>query len=290
VGPRQGQGDRGQKSKASPRNDYVPPSVVRRDVQKSGGDDERRNPSKDAKSIIQGRKDSLDQQSKDREVRRDRVGKVLRDVEKSAIPATDADRFPRDWVEKTRKRGGAIKMSAKEKAIMDSLNKTIEVDFSDWTFSEVIDFLKKKTGIDIAADKRGLDGASVTYDTKITLKMKASARNVIRRLLADLGLAYFVKDEALQITSLERAQKETAIRTYYVGDLALVTDTRLPYDLSRLQMIQTINSIIDQIKGVEPQSWKDNNPDAEGTIVFDPVRLTLVIKQSAEFHFRMSGK
>src|SRR5439155_22716363 len=128
----------------------------------------------------------------DREKTRDSYNRVARDVDKSAVPQSEVVSLPRDAVERARKRGSGIKMTAKERAIMDSLNKTIEVDFADATFSEVIDYLKKKTGIDVALDKRGLDDASVTYDTKVNLKLKASTRTVFRKLLSDLGLAYFI--------------------------------------------------------------------------------------------------
>jgi len=178
-------------------------------------------------------------------------------------------------------------MSAKEKAIMESLNKTIDVEFSDAPLTDVLDYLRKKTGIEIAADKKGMDDAGVTYETRINLKMKASTRNVIRKLLADLGLAYYVKDEVLQITSLERAKATVTTRTYYVGDLAQATDTRLPYYLSKLEMIQTLNSLVEQIKSIDPQSWKDNNPEAPGTIVFEPRTMSLVVSQTAEFHLRL---
>jgi len=273
----------------SSRNDYVPPSVVKRETPRYS--EPERQPTKDAKRVIEDRKGFLDDRAKDRETKNKALTKVRNETYKSAVAATEADRFPRDWAEKSRRTGSGTRMTAKEKAIMNALNKTVEVDFSEATFSEVIDWLKTKTGIDVAADKRGLEEASVGYETKINLKMKGSTRNVIRKLLANLGLAYYIGEETLQITSLERAKQQTTIRTYYVGDLALVTDTRLPYDLSRLQALQTINTIIELITGIEPQSWKsEQNPDAPGTVVFDPVRMTLIVRQSAEFHFRMSGK
>jgi hypothetical protein len=277
------------------RKDYVPPSVVRRERESPPPsrtyDDERRSPAKDAKSTIDKRKELLKSSDSDRKKKGEGFLRVNADVIKSSEPDSALIRFSPDHAEKMRKRGSTVKMTAKEKAIMEALNKTLDLDLSDVSVSEVIDLLKKKTGIEIAADKRGLDDAGVTYDTKLSIKMKASTRNVIRKILADLGLAYYIKDEVLQITSLERARQQTTIRTYYVGDLAMVTDTRIPYALGKLQAINTINTIIDSIRGVEPQSWQsESNPDAPGTIVFDPVRMTLIIKQTAEFHFRMSGK
>jgi hypothetical protein len=268
-----------------------PPSVINRERDTPRKtDDDRRGSTRDAKSVIESRKGNLRDSYTEREKKREAYNRVARDVDRSAVPESDVYKLPRDWAERTRKRGSAIKMTAKERAIMDSLNKTIEVDFAEATFSEVIDYLKKKTGIDIALDKKGLDDASVTYDTKVNLKLKASTRTIFRKLLSDLGLAYFIKDEAMQITSQERARQETTVRTYYIGDLAMITDVRLPLIIKQIEMIKTVNTIIEQIKSMEPKSWKDNDPEAPGTIVFDPARVTLIIRQTAEFHFSMSGK
>jgi len=267
--------------------DLVLPKTVIDRFPRGGGDEERRNPTKDAKSVIDKRKEDLYQSQKDRVAKNEKTRAVMNDVVKSAIPESAVVSFPRDWMERTRMRGSTARMSAKERQIMAALNKTISVDFTNKTFSEVMDYLKAATGLELAVDRRGLESVNVTYDTSINLKMRSTARTVIRRILADLGLAYYIRDEAIQITSLERARQETTIRTYYIGDLALVTDTRIPFDLGRLQALQTINVIIDQIKGMEPQSWRDNNPEAPGTIAFDPVRMTLIIRQTAEFHFQM---
>jgi hypothetical protein len=38
---------------------------------------------------------------------------------------------------------------------------------------------------------------------------------------------------------------------------------------------------------VEPESWKING--GPGTIVFDPARLMLVVKQTAEIHYMLGG-
>jgi hypothetical protein len=47
-----------------------------------------------------------------------------------------------------------------------------------------------------------------------------------------------------------------------------------------------VNSITTQI---DPQSWRNNNPDAPGTITFDPITMTLIIKQTAEVHLALGG-
>jgi len=63
----------------------------------------------------------------------------------------------------------------------------------------------------------------------------------------------------MQVTSRERASQETTTRTYYIGDLAMVTDIRLPLVLSQLQTIETINRIVTLIKA---------------NIYFDPIAST----------------
>jgi hypothetical protein len=83
----------------------------------------------------------------------------------------------------------------------------------------------------------------------------------------------------------------TTTRTYYIGDLAGVVDVRIPPALNQLLMIQTVNQIIDLIiNSVDRQSWKVNNPDAPGTIVFNPITMSLVVKQTAEVHYMLAGK
>jgi hypothetical protein len=164
------------------------------------------------------------------------------------------------------------------------------VDFKKEKFQDVIDFLKRKTGVEVSVGKRDLESAGASFESEITLSMKASMRTILKRILGDLNLAYIVKDETIQIMTRERASQETVARTYYVGDLLATTDMRLPPLLNQLIMIQNINSIMSTItQTIDPQSWKVNNPDAVGTIVFEPITMSFVVKQTAEIHFMMGG-
>jgi hypothetical protein len=221
----------------------------------------------------------------------DRNTRVMRGVDDSAVPDGRNISFPKDWAERMKKRSTGIKMTAKEKEILRGLNSTMDVEFSNAQFSEVIDYLRKKLNIDISVDQRALKEVGVNYDATINLKMRSSVRGILKRVLADLNLAYVVKDEAIQITSLARAKEMTTTRTYYLGDLAAVLDLRLNSVTSYLLMLQRANQIVELItKSIEPASWRVNNPDAVGSIVFDPGTLTLIVKQTAEVHFMLNGK
>jgi len=250
-----------------------------------------RRTSDDARSIYDARSRSVADAKDYRGRREDGHNKVMRSVDESAMPESGDIRFPKNWKELSMKRSSAVKLTAKEKAIMKALSTVVDVDFDKVTFEEAIDYFRKKLGVEIIVDRRGLEEASVTYEgSQVTLKARATARVVLKRMLADLNLAYVIKDEAIQITSRERASQMTTVRTYYIGDLASVVDIRLPPVLTQLLMIQNVNNLINQItSSVDPQSWKVNNPDAVGSITFDPGTMALVVKQTAENHFLMGG-
>ncbi|MFM7152150.1 MAG: hypothetical protein ACKO23_20165 [Gemmataceae bacterium] len=183
-----------------------------------------------------------------------------------------------------------VKLTAKEQNIMKVLNTVVPVEFEKNTLEEVVAYLRKVTGVEIIVDKRALDEVSVTYETPINLKMRSSARALLKKMLSELNLTYVIKDEAIQITNRERASQMTTTRAYYVGDLALAVDVRVPQGLTQLAMVDTVNRIITMItQNIDSQSWKVNNADGVGAIVFDPISMSLVVKQTAEVHFMLSG-
>jgi hypothetical protein len=264
---------------------------ARRTVEESSSTNTgRRKINRDIASLIEGRGRSLADARSDRRSNADGFGRTMRDVDKSAVPDPRNYVLPKDWAEKSKKRSVTQPLTAKEKAILKALNTTIDAEFEGHTFEEVLDYLRKKTGVDIAVDKRSMDEASVTYKTPINLKLRGTLRTVLRRMLGDLGLAYIVKSETIQIMSQERAKSETTTRIYYIADLLPLTDLRLPPLFRAAVMIQTINQLINTItQTIEPKSWQVNNPDAVGTIVFNPAQMTLVVKQSAEIHYSLAG-
>jgi hypothetical protein len=213
---------------------------------------------------------------------------VGREIDKSALPPRGDYTLPKNWLELSKKRT-TFKMTATERAIMKALNTVISVEY-DNNLSEVIDSLEKSTGQTIILDKQGMDEAGVTYETMVKLKLKATTRTVLKRVLSDLNLAYVVKEEKIFITSAARARQMTTTRVYYIGDLMPITDVRMPPILNQLRMVETVNQLILTItKTIEPQSWQVNNPDAPGTITFEPLTMTLIVKQTAEMHFQMGG-
>jgi hypothetical protein len=219
----------------------------------------------------------------------DRSLGTLRKVDESAkLPAYDYE-LPPDWVEKSKRRSPENKLTKREKALLDALKAPITVDFNNDTFSSVIEYLQKVTGQTILVDKQALEEANISYDTPVTLRLpKVSTRTALKRLLADLGLTYVIKEEAIQVTTPARAKEMMVTRVYYIGDLIAVTDPFLPAPLNDLQAAQSIATIIQTVQSqVDPQSWSVNG--GNGSIVYDPVRMSLIIKNSAEMHYMLGG-
>jgi hypothetical protein len=213
---------------------------------------------------------------------------VYGDIERASIAPIDDITFPKNWKELTKKRSG-VKMTAKEQAIMKALESSITANFDEMKFEDVIKWLEDKTGQTILLDKQALNDAMVNYETVIKYKARGvSMRTVLRKVLADLGLTYIVKDETIFVTTPAQAAQMLTVRTYYLGDLVATLQMDLGPVLNQLQILQNAAQIIDLIQTtIEPQSWKINN--GPGTIVFDPARLALVVKASAEVHFMLGG-
>jgi len=244
-------------------------------------------PSIQAGSTIGSRADQIAQQKDLTRQRAENTLMVYLSVDKSRkIPLGEVE-FPADWLEKVKRRSKNVNITEKEQAILKALNTVISVDFDKSGFQGVIDFLEKKTGQSIIIDKQAMNEANVTYDTPLTMKAKTTTRTVLRRVLADLNLAYIIKDEAIQVTSIQKAKETLSARTYYVGDLVgFGGGMGFGGYIGRQQMalqIQQLATLITQV--VEPESWAVNGGSGLGTIAFEPITMSFVVRQTAEIHY-----
>jgi hypothetical protein len=208
----------------------------------------------------------------------------------TTLPVGDIE-FPADWAEKTKRRSPANKLTDKEKALLKALEAPISVDFTNQRLSDVLDYFRKRMGQEIIVEKRALAEVGAGYDATVSLKLsKTTTRTALKRVLADVGLTYAIKDEAILVTSPERARQMVTTRVYYVGDLAPLVDIRFGPWIGQLQLAATVSQITWLIvNNIEPNSWRVNNPDAPGTIIFDPIRMALIVRQTAEMHYKLQG-
>jgi hypothetical protein len=218
---------------------------------------------------------------------------VYQDVDRSAmLPIGDIE-FPKDWAEKTKMRKARMNpLTAAERAILEALSRPISFDVKEVKLDEVLDEFGKLLGQPLVTDEDALKQLNIGYDSTVTLRAKrpVAARTVLRQTLSQLGLTYVIKDQTIYITTPEKAKQMMVVRTYYLGDLLGTMDLALPPALNQLQMAQNVAYIIDLIKRtVDPDSWADNGRDGQGTIAFEPLTMSLVVRQSAEVHFMLGG-
>jgi hypothetical protein len=218
---------------------------------------------------------------------------ALTSIDKSMVAPSGEVEFPKDWAQRMKNRKGAnsIKLTKKEAAILRTLNSVLSVDFKDQKLEAVIDYLMDKTGQTILVDRESLKEAEVDYETPVTFKAhKVSVRALLRKLLNDLGLTYVIKDEVLQVVTLKKAKEMMVVRAYDVSDLVANLDPLMPLALRQLVMVQNGRRLAEMIKSlVEPQSWAGNGNGGMGTVVFDPVTMSVIVKQSAEIHYTLGG-
>ncbi len=224
-----------------------------------------------------------------RDRRGDRTTNALAGVDRASVPPRSDYDLPDDWLEKSKRRSPALKMTEKERAILEALKKPVKVDYNMETLQSVIDHLSRQMGQDILLDKQALEEANVTYDTPITLRFNkpVSTRTALKRVLADVGMTYVIRNETIEVTTLARAKELMTVRTYYIGDLMGVVSPLLPAIANDFQMIQAVGIILNEIQNIEPESWEGKG--GAGTVTFDPVRMAIVVKQSAEIHYMLNG-
>jgi hypothetical protein len=250
----------------------------------------RRGNLDDVRRLYRDRNDALREARRARAEGDSRGRSTLREIDRSAaLPRGDIE-FPKDWKARVAKRKPAI-LTKREKALLRILNSVISVNFKEQTFSSVLDYLRDKTGQPIIVDKEALEEANVDYETPITFTgKKIAVRTLLHKILGDVGLTYIIKDEAIQVTSYKKAKASMVVRSYPIADLVTNLDPSLPPLLRQMQTVQNIKGLIALIKStVDPDSWGTKDNGEGGSISFHPGTMTLVVKQSAEVHYRLAS-
>lgn len=213
-------------------------------------------------------------------------------VDRSSLPPKGDVEFPSaaKWKAMTERRkmlsGSA--MSKKEQAIMKALATTLDVNFDNTPFDDAIQYISTKIGQPIILDKDSYKNALISSETTVSFNHKGiAARTVLRKLLADVGLAYVVKDEVIQVFSREKAADMVVTKAYPLGNLisgGMYSDAGIRFNpvVDQYQTMQNVMSIIKLIQSVEPQTWAVNG--GKGTISYNAAARALVITQSAEVH------
>jgi hypothetical protein len=223
----------------------------------------------------------------------------MRDVARSAVPATGDIQFPsrEKWADLTKRRQQpAIKLTPKEEKILESLNKTVGVTFKDRAFEEALQELSNMIEQPIFIDKKSLEDLGLDLTRKVTFQGSVTARTALRAILQSNGLTFVVKDEMIQVLTLEKAQQTLVTRSYYLGDLVAGTG---PFGnavqwgpfASFQQTIQNAQLIVDAItSSVDPMAWNTTKSNGPCTITFHLPTMSVIVRASAEVHASLGNQ
>jgi hypothetical protein len=214
---------------------------------------------------------------------------VYKGVLEASVPPSGDYTFPKDWVDRIAKRSTAIKLTELEKTIVKALNTVLPegFEYEGKTFKDVLDDLRERTKMPIVVDPQAMQDLNITYAATLNVKLgKVTTRTALKKIVAELGLVYVMKDQAIQITTPARAKEMLTTRVYSVADLVPVADLRFGPIITQLQAMDTIQRLVVLItQTVEPESWEVNGKGGLGTITFYPPTMSLVVKQTAEMHY-----
>ena len=87
--------------------------------------------------------------------------------------------------------------------------------FIELPLADAVQQLSRTHDIPIVVDKRALEEIGLTADTPVTLSLRnVSLRSFLRLMLRELDLTYMVKDEVMQITTVEAAEQNLIVEMY----------------------------------------------------------------------------
>ena len=134
-----------------------------------------------------------------------------------------------------------VDVAASEKRIRDAMNHSTSISAIELPLAEAIYTLSRQHDIPMVIDRRALEELGLSHEEPVTLDLKnVSLRSVLRLMLRDLDLTYMVKDEVLQITTVDAAESSLSVRVHRLP-AELTGDTDL--------FVRTLMS------SVQPQLW-----------------------------------
>jgi PIN domain nuclease of toxin-antitoxin system len=177
--------------------------------------------------------------------------------------------------------GDAATVAAHEK-IEAALTRLVDADanFTETPLRDVVAQFGRILKVPVVLDTRALEVAGIDLDTPVTgTGQGTTARAALRRILDDLDLTRLIRDEALMITTKERAGDNPDLRLY-----------PLPWGYST-QGGNDVRVLVDLIQnsvgGLD--AWADGGGNGAIRIIGDGGAAVLVVSQTADVHDEIEG-
>ncbi len=228
----------------------------------------------------------------------DRMYANYKSLMESSLPPTGDIMFPdpKKWAALTERRLKATTMqfSDKEKKIIEALDKPYTVDFKDRPLEEALQDLSTMFDQALLIDKKSLMDLELDLKRGSTLQARGvSGRTVLRSVLGAQGLTFVVKDETIQIMTVEKAKTLMTTRVYYLGDLVKGTgdfgDPRFGPGLNFQQTQENVRVLLETIRKIDPLSWGGPDTGGAGSITYHAPSSSIIVRNSAEVHHSLGG-
>jgi hypothetical protein len=229
----------------------------------------------------------------------ERVVYALNDVQRAGIPIKGDIEFPPDWKEKSarRKKMFELQLTPKEKSLIEALDKPVTISVIGRPLQEVLQDLSNQMEQSILVDPRSLIDLGIDLQKPVTLQAKGlSARTVLRQVLGGASLTFVMKDEAIQVVTVDRARDMLVTRVYYLGDVVQGVGplpggapTWGPF-IDYQQTMANVERIMGAIQAsIDPLSWREKG-GGPGSITFHYPSMSLIVRASTEVHATLGSK
>jgi hypothetical protein len=154
--------------------------------------------------------------------------------------------------------------------------------FTDQPLQDVLRGLSEEYRIQILLDRPSLDDAGITTDAPVNAELQGiSFKSALRHMLRSLQLNYVIRDEALVITTNDKAESELITCVYDVHDL--LTDRELTPPSGGASAWADYDPLIGAITDcIATDTWSENGG---GQAQIRPLGAgLLVISQSRDVH------
>jgi hypothetical protein len=231
------------------------------------------------------------------EMAQKRVTLALNGPAKSAIPLGDRDvEFPKNWSEiKKRTSLNEIKLTEKEKKIIEALEKPVTISGKDKPLDYLLQEISTAMDQPLLIDERSLRELELDLKKNATLDARGiSARTALRQVLAAQGLTYVIKNETIQVMTVEKARETLVTKAYYLGDVVQGVG---PFGggalwgpfLDYQQTMANVTLLTDAIQdSIDPLAWKKRGGPA--TLTFHFPTMSIIVRAPAEVHAALGSK